>query len=254
MTTGILCPSFWLFMLLSMSPLTGVADSIQSGITLHSLRVIYPESAKKGVTISLTNNTDQVYLMQSWMRSLNFSEGQIPAEVEGTDNTASTLPFIITPPLKRVDVGEKLTLLIRKASNDLPTDRESVFFISIKAIPSIPDNTGLTGNQMIVTIVNNIKIFYRPMTLPVGGIKDANKLLRFSRQGDQLVASNPTPFYLTFSNLTVGGYTVPPSELRNMVPPKGQQDYFLPKTVHGDVQWKLLDEHSEPTPIQTSSF
>ena len=240
----------YLAMLLNAAPLKAAAPPPQSGITLHATRVIYPESAKKGVTLSLTNNNEHAYLMQSWIRPLDLSSGQVAAEVQGADDPTNTIPFIATPPLKRVNAGEKMTLLIRQTRNDLPNDRESVFAVSVKAIPSMPAKTEQTGNQLVIALVNNFKLFYRPAGLPAGGITQAANELHFSRQGDRLIVDNPTPFYLTFSHLTVGGSAVEPAELRLMVPPKGQQHYRLPKAANGDVQWQLLDENTEATPMQ----
>lgn len=254
MTLNILRPLIGVIMFLSAVPLTVAADPAPSGITLHSMRVIYPESAKKGVMFSLTNNTDQTYLMQSWMRHLDLSTGQVAAEVENGDQTAGTIPFIITPPLKRVDAGEKLTFLIRKTRNDLPKDRESVFFVSIKAIPNTQEKEAQKGNQLVVAVVNNIKLFYRPEGLPEGGIKHAATSLSFRQQGDQLIVDNPTPFYLTFAHLAVGGNALTSSELRTLVPPKGVQKYPLHKAAKSDVQWQLLDENTEATPIQRQSL
>lgn len=245
MTQNLLRACLGLVMVLSVAQPAMAAS--KSGITLHDTRIVYPASAKQGVTLSLTNNTAHPYLMQSWMRAVDMSTGRPATEAEEGDITDSKIPFIVTPPLKRVDAGEQLTLLIRQTRNDLPDDRESVFFISVKAIPGIGEKT---GSQLVVVVVNNIKLFYRPEGLPVDGIAQAAKSLRFSRQGDRLIVDNPTPFYLTFTHLAVGGSTISPSELRIMVPPKGQQQYTLPNVAKGEVQWQLLNENSAATPMQ----
>lgn len=218
-----------------------------SGISFYVLRVIYPESEKRGVTLRAYNKTSDVYLMQSWIRRVDFSTGD--ADLQG--DSVMAMPFIVTPPLQRFEPGEELALRIRRTGVELPADRESVYFISMKAIPgqSAPQDRQTTP-QVTLTVVSNIKLFYRPKGLPAGGVASAAPQLRFSLQGDTLVADNPTPFWLTFSHLGVGDYALDNPALRHMVPPKGQQQYHLPAGARGDVTWQLIDEDGWNTPSQ----
>lgn len=227
----------------------------QSGLTLHTTRIIYPASAKKGVTISLTNNTEYAYLMQSWLRHVDMATGQVDSASDSeAENAAAPIPFMVLPPLVRAAAGEKITLLIRKTGNDLPGDRESVFFVSVKAIPALAQENKQIGNQLVVAVVNNLKLFYRPEGLPEDGIIKASPLLRFSRQGDVLIVDNPTPFYLSFARLAIGGRGITPAERAKMVPPKGQQRYTLTAGSEGSIEWQLVDENSGMTPIQRQSL
>lgn len=152
-------------------------------------------------------------------------------------------PTSVTPPMQRFDPGEELALRIRRTGVELPADRESVYFISMKAIPGqqAPQDRQ-TSPQVTLTVVSNMKLFYRPKGLPTGGVASAAPQLKFSLQGDTLVADNPTPFWLTFSHLSVGDYALDSPALRLMVPPKGQQQYRLPVGTRGDVIWQLIDE------------
>jgi len=224
-----------------------------SGLMMNQFRINYSAADTKGITWSLTNNTERAYLMQSWMRPVDFSTG-LP--VPETDNKASTakIPFLVTPPLKRVDPGEALTLRIRLTELSLPKDRESVFYLSVKGIPAVSGTDSQDSGQLVVAVVNNIKLFYRPEELPEGGVKKAATQLRFSQQGDSLVVDNPTPYYINFSQVTVGGKPLAADVLRKLVPPKGQQRYDLTKGMRGPVEWQVLDEDSRATSAQRQSL
>lgn len=225
-----------------------------SGITLSQFRLIYPAAEKKGVTWSLTNNTTRAWLMQSWIRPLDSATG-LPAAESDNKGASAAIPLLVTPPLKRVDAGEALTLRIRLTELSLPKDRESVFYLTVKGIPSVPDKEKQTGEQLVVAVANNIKLFYRPEGLPAGGVAKAATQLHFSLQGDAIVVDNPTPFYINFSQLTVGGQPLPADALRKLVPPRGQLRYTIAKgNTRGAVEWQVMDENSQSTPVQRQAL
>lgn len=238
--------------LIGAMPCFATADK-PAGLSFNQFRLVYPAEEKKGITWSLTNNTDRPYLMQSWVRPMDFTTGLPAAEVDNKA-PAAAIPLMVTPPLKRLDPGEQLTLRIRLTEMSLPQDRESVFYLSVKGIPSIPDKASQTGGQLVIAVVNNMKLFYRPEGLPAGGVVKASRQLRFSLQNDVLVVDNPTPFYINFSQVTVGGRPLPAGELSKLVPPKGQQRYPVTSGVRGTVEWQVLDEDSQRTPLQQQAL
>ncbi|NCG54504.1 fimbria/pilus periplasmic chaperone [Serratia fonticola] len=222
------------------------------GISFYVLRVVYPEQAKKGVTLTAYNKSEHPYLMQSWVRPMEPQTGDV--ELGDTGETAT--PFIVTPPLQRLEPGGELTLRIRRTGDALPADRESVFFVSMKAIPrQVQADTATkqmppAPGQMTLTVVSNLKLFYRPDGLAARAVADAAPQLRFRHDGRDLIAENPTPYWLTFSRLSIGEQALDKSALRLMVPPKGQQRYRLPTGAHGPVVWQLIDEDGWDTPRQ----
>ncbi|NTY86739.1 molecular chaperone [Serratia fonticola] len=224
-----------------------------AGLSISQFRIVYPGDEKKGITWSLTNNSDRPYLMQSWVRPMDFTTG-MPAAEEDNKSPVAAIPLLVTPPLARVEPGDRLTLRIRLTEMSLPQDRESVFYLSVKGIPSVPDKASQTGGQLVVAVVNNMKLFYRPEGMPKGGVTNASRQLRFSLQSDALVVDNPTPFYINFSQLTVGGKPVSAEALRKLVPPKGQQRYPVASGDRGTVEWQVVDEDSKATPLQRQTL
>lgn len=225
-----------------------------SGITLHSTRVIYPQSAQGGVTLSLTNNAETAYLVQSWIRPWDNQDSAV--------NVASPAPFLVTPPLQRLSSKETLALRIRLTRNELPTDRESLFALVIKAIPSqsVTEDT-TSGNtvssaRLVLAVETHLKLFYRPEGLKAEAIRDIASLLRFQRDGQKLKVINPSPYYVTFDALFVGDSAITPSALYTMVPPFGEQTYPLPSnsaSAHR-VSWQLIDEFGSATAKHTQTL
>lgn len=221
--------------------LTLADDTPPPGISFYALRVIYPAGEKQGVTLTAYNKSPAAYLMQSWIRPIDPATGDVDVHWQGKP----VMPFIVTPPLSRIEANGELTLRIRRNDVPLPEDRESVFFISMKALPAQQPG----AEQMVMTVVSNMKLFYRPKGLVKRAVADMAPKLTFSRKGRQLTAINPTPYWLTFSRLAVGRTALDKPALRLMVPPFGQQTYTLPSEATGKITWQLIDEDGWDTPI-----
>lgn len=218
-------------------------EAQRKGISFYVLRVIYPEAAIKGVTIKADNKTDSPYLFQSFIRPVDATTG----DVNLNENILSEIPFIVTPPLTRIEPQQTLDLRIRRTGLTLPSDRESVFYISMKAIPAL--DKSLKSGEVIMTVVSNIKVFYRPKSIGNKTVSDVAGELNFKIEEGNLVAKNPSPFWLTFSTLKVGNDILDKKMLRMMVPPFGSQKYLLSKEAKGDISWKLIDEDGWDTAI-----
>ncbi|MTD41276.1 fimbria/pilus periplasmic chaperone [Erwinia sp. CPCC 100877] len=190
-------------------------------------RVIYQEN-KKEASISVNNQDSSTpYLIQSWL------ENATP-----DDNRA--VPFIVTPPLFRLEPEKSSVLRISYTGAPLPKDRESVFWLNIKSIaPSNPDG----GNRLQVNIKSKFKLFYRPSGLE-GNPLEAYKKVTFRRQGNQLIAHNPTPYFVSFYKVNVSGH-----EIKNpgMVPPAGDCQWTL--SGGNQVSWQAINDFGGITEV-----
>ena len=70
-------------------------------IVLHGTRVIYPSNARE-ITLQLSNNGTAPSLVQAWI-----DDGNAKSTPDETN-----VPFIITPPISRVEVTKGQTLRI----------------------------------------------------------------------------------------------------------------------------------------------
>ncbi len=56
---------------------------------------------------------------------------------------------------------ENTLRIIDATNNQLPQDRESLFWMNVKAIPSM-DKSKLSDNTLQLAIISRIKLYYRP--------------------------------------------------------------------------------------------
>ena len=192
------------------------------GIVVGRTRVIY-DADKREATLSVKNKSEKnPFLIQSWVDA-------------GTEKTRG--PFIITPPLFRLNAQQESNLRISYNGSPLPTDRESVFYINVKAIPSTPPNT---KNELKLVVNTRIKLFYRPAKLP-GKSFEAPKALTFLRNNEHLIIKNQSPYHVVFSSLSVGSTFL--KEVA-MISPLSQLDIVLPPGTSGTrVRWDAINDY-----------
>ena len=161
------------------SPPVSLAPARRRALRLARPRVIYP-AGQKQVQLAVTNNDENsTWLIQSWVEN---ADGQRDGR------------FVITPPLFAMQGKKENTLRIIDATNNqLPQDRESLFWMNVKAIPSM-DKSKLSDNTLQLAIISRIKLYYRPGKLALPPDQAAEKLT-FSRSGSSLTLTpNPTPY------------------------------------------------------------
>lgn len=202
--------------------------NVQAGVALSATRIIYPATQKQ-VKLAVNNNDEKsTYLIQSWVENI---DGQKDGR------------FVITPPLFAVQGKRENTLRIIDATNgQLPQDRESIFWINIKAIPSM-DKEKLKTNTLQLAIISRIKLLYRPSDLALPPDQAADKL-RFQRNGNRLTLFNPTPYFLTVTELNVGSRVLE----NTLVPPMGETFVNLPSGTIGEITYKTINDYGALTP------
>lgn len=200
----------------------GGAGSANASIQINGTRVIYP-AGQREVTISMENNSSAPVLLQSWV-----DEGNPKDSPEN-----SKAPFILTPPLVRVDPGKGQTLRIMFTGASLPQDRESVFWLNVLEIPTKPKaNESETSNYLQFAIRSRMKIFYRPSGLAGNAFDAVEKInWRVQKDGNGYVAecNNPTPYFVSFGSLNFKG-VAPEKNLEpkgGMCPPMATEKFPL---------------------------
>ncbi len=170
----------------------------QAGITINGTRVVYPADQRE-VSLSMVNDGKETRLVQAWIDSGDATERP----------DTSKAPFLITPPMARVDPGKGQTLRIMFTGADLPQDRETVFWLNILEIPPKPKAGSDTAeNYMQLAVRSRMKLFYRPKGLKGSPDAAADQLSWHVTQdgkGYQAECTNNTPFNISFSDLTFKG-------------------------------------------------
>ncbi|MBW1216174.1 fimbrial biogenesis chaperone [Pantoea allii] len=155
------------------------------GIGVGATRVIYNENAKQA-SLSVTNtDTAAVYLIQSWVED---------------DASNKSNDFVLTPPLFIIQPNKENLLRIIFSGEKRPSDRETLYWLNVKAIPSQNNNTEPDSSSLQFAIVSRLKLFYRPNNLPLSS-SEAIKKLQTTRQDSLVTFNNPTPYYINVANI-----------------------------------------------------
>lgn len=175
--------------------MAGLAAGARADLTVVGTRFVYPAQARS-LTIRTGNSGDAPILVQTWLDQERVQTRTDPSELP--------VPFVLTPPVYRLDAGERKALELRYTGEPLPEDRESVFWMNFLEIPSsLPERR----NQLQLSFRLRMKVLFRPPGLR-GSPQEAPAQIawRYRLTGNadapwQLEARNPTPFHVSLARV-----------------------------------------------------
>ncbi len=132
-----------------------IGQALAGGIVLQRTRVIYDASRKEAALPVANKGAETPYLLQSWVDNI---DGK------------SRAPFIITPPLFRLEAGDDSSLRIIKTADNLPENKESLFYINVRAIPAKKKSDDVNANELTLVFKTRIKMFYGKVTFPASAV------------------------------------------------------------------------------------
>lgn len=210
--------------LLIAAALTASLTNACAGVIIGGTRVIF-DGAKKEASIGVNNADATPYLIQSW--------------VDMPEGNANKAPFIVTPPLYRLDAGQQNIERILIAGA-LPQNKESLFWLNIKAIPSASKQ----ANALQIAVKTRIKLIYRPGSLKGSTPEEQADKLTWSRSGNKLQVTNPSPYVINFNEISVGA-----KQLENVtwVAPGAVAVFALPAGVNSNqITFKVINDYGSP--------
>lgn len=199
------------------------------GVALGATRLIYNSSDRQSSLAVINSDAQHPFLLQSWVEDVN---GKRSGD------------FAITPPLFVIKPSSENTLRLIHVGASLPTDRETAYWISVKAIPAKDKDKTPDQSTLQLSFTSRIKLFYRPEGLRPAA-DDAPAMLAITREHGQLTVHNPTPYYQTLVNIQFDGRDVPSI----MVPPQGQLALAGSSTVHR-VLFQTINDYGAVTRAQ----
>ncbi|MFZ1872505.1 MAG: molecular chaperone [Chania sp.] len=209
------------------------AQATDGGVSLSQTRVVFV-STDKAQTLAVINTGSLSYLIQSRVQ-------------QGPDDTASA-PFVVTPPLFPLKPESQQLLRIIPQGASLPTDRESLFYLTVLAIPAQTSNDN-PQTQVSMGIRFIIKLFYRPANLKMPPSK-AICNLRLSPTANWIRIENPTPYFQTLANLKLNMTSVNLDAQSSMLAPLSGQNYVNQQRVT-KAEWQTVTDYGGlSTPCQ----
>ncbi len=199
------------------------------GIALGATRIIYPMEAKQ-ISLAVTN-TDETnrFLIQTWIDD---------------ESDKKTKEFTVTPPLFVSKPKSENTIKIINTGAVLPKDRESLFWLNSKAIPSVERGQVTDKNVLQIAVLARIKMIIRPEGLPVKA-GDAYKMLEFNKVNAGVKVINPSPYYLTIVNMKVADYKIDSF----MISPLSEKILSTPGLAVGEVSYQTINDYGANTPL-----
>ncbi|WP_396616063.1 fimbria/pilus periplasmic chaperone [Lysobacter soli] len=162
-------------------------------IQITGTRVIYPADESE-VTVQVDNNGRGPRLLQVWTDTGDANETA----------ASSNAPFLVTPPMSRLEPGKGQALRLMFNGADVPKDRESVYWLNVLEIPPRPKGKEGGDNFLQFAVRTRIKIFYRPQGLHGAPLESIGQLTwRLVREGSaaSLECTNPTAYNVSFAEV-----------------------------------------------------
>ncbi|GLH27216.1 MULTISPECIES: molecular chaperone [Enterobacter] len=221
--------------------LMALAGSALAGVGFSRSRMVYP-AGSQSISLNVNNSGDMPYLIQAKVSSDTL--GSVPA------------PFMVTPPLFRLEGQQSAMMRIIMTGAALPADRESVFYFSGRAIPA--SESGVGGEQsaegigasVSLSMRSVMKVFYRPRGLAMSPAQAVEKLV-FAQTPKGVLIKNPTPYYQSFSDLVFDGQPQNLDSQPSMVAPFGE--LLMPSaTPVSQITWRVMNDFGGATEKATT--
>jgi P pilus assembly chaperone PapD len=214
----------------------GIGSAAHAAIVIDGTRVIYPAKSRE-VSVRLSNRGDTPLVAQSW---LDAGKPQVaPGEV--------ATPFLLVPPLARIEPTRGQTLRLMLTQPPAVQDRESVYYLNVLEIPPKSDDSG-GGNTLQLSLRSRIKVFLRPEGLP-GSADDAPDALvwRVLRDGAarRLEVRNPSAYHVTLSKIALNAKPASGSVGSGMVAPRSTLSFALKQDPQDAtrVEYSYIDDY-----------
>ena len=202
------------------------------GVGLGATRMVYSSATSQAMMQVRNTHPDATFLIQSWMEN---------------EKGERTNDFAITPPLYVIKPASESAVKIMFNGKALPADRETLYWMTVKAIPQ--QTKSGSGNTLQFASANRIKVFYRPERLSESPGEAWKKLAGAYRAG-KVTLSNPTPYYLTTINVKIDGIPVQPV----MVPPKSSVMLAETFSHAGSMSYQTINDYGAWTPATRASL
>ncbi|MCS3607782.1 fimbrial biogenesis chaperone [Erwinia rhapontici] len=226
-----------------------LSQQANANVIINGTRVIYPQQ-KNEVNIHLSNDSDKPALVQSWIDN-------------GDENAALdkiSVPFVLTPPIVRIEPNSGQTLRITWTGTALPQDKESIFWLNILDIPP-KSATAINADILQMAIRSRLKIFFRPPALNANGANQAFHDLQWQRStsapGTVLRVNNPSAYFINVSNVKIETRRQEIKSLNGeMIAPKSSAEFrftALPERIeNAALRYEVINDYGSITTVKNT--
>ena len=126
-----------------------LAGAARADMSVDGTRFVYP-AREKAISVYVGNIGAEPILVQSW---LDRGEAR-----DANDLARLKVPFVLTPPLLRLEPNERKAVQLRYTGESLPKDRESLFWVNFLEVPVVSDEQ----NNLRLQLNLSMKVLFRP--------------------------------------------------------------------------------------------
>ncbi|WP_287880959.1 fimbria/pilus periplasmic chaperone [Aquitalea sp.] len=210
-----------------------LTQQTHAAIVMKGTRIIF-QSNEQETSIEINNKGTVPSLVQTWIDRGNIEKS--PTNIQ--------VPFVLSPPIFRIDGNKRQILRIIYTGEKLPDDRESIFWLNILEIP--PKNN--ENNTLQFTYRSRIKLFFRPESLPAAandGIKNLGWSLLHENNKYFLDVKNTSPFFVSLINIKIENKILSTEAKPSMVAPFTNEKFELEEkniTVPLRIEYKAVND------------
>ncbi|GMR28338.1 fimbrial chaperone [Stenotrophomonas sepilia] len=210
------------------------AFQTQAAVTMMGTRIVFPGDQSE-VSVRLQNVGETPSLVQAWI-----DDGDVDAAP-----SASKVPFIVRPPMFRINGGKSQVIRIATAGAMLPGDRESLFGFNVLDVPAqAAKQAGEGGATLQLVVRTRVKMFYRPKGLSRAAAAKAPTQLQWQVTtgpgAHGLRVTNPTPYHVIVKKVASAGIAV--DEV--VVAPLSHHTYALSPQQHQALKESITFEYA----------
>ncbi len=182
----------------------------------------YADEAK----VDVSNSDAASWVIQAWTES----ERGLP------DRT-----FDVSPAIFRLDAHQNKTLQVSFKAAPLPQEKESLYWLNVRATPVGEQATSQHHEPPVVT--SRIRLIYHPASLQYRKQDVAKDMLIWTQHGQILSLKNPTAYYISFQLMSADGKQL--SETRYAAPWATEIVLLPAQLLANKVSWKIVENEQE---------
>lgn len=179
-------------------PLLLLSHACLAGMTIESSRVVFSASDRER-SLMMANENSYPVLIQTWVDNGN---------LKNTPETVDNVPVIPLPGVFRLEPQEKKNLRLLATHLPQATDRESLYWLNVYEIPPVEAKLPANLSAVKVAVRLQLKLFFRPENLSPSPDKVVEQQkIELQRVPGSLAIKigNPTPYFATYSSLSLTG-------------------------------------------------
>lgn len=197
-----------------------------TSIEINKDKFIFIESKNQEI-IEIKNSINSDYFIQSWISHYD-------------ENNDSELPFMITPPLFKIEKDEDYSLKIFKIDEIEKKDRETLYKINIKRIPVLSDSDD-NKNLLHISMNSVYNLIYRPISIEKNAVDAYKKIEFLKNQNNEFIINNPTPYFITLLNVHLENISLISKSIT--IPPFKKYNTKNKIKKDGLIKWKTIDQY-----------